>query len=103
VTEHGAVSDERVRVDKLKLAAWLRFNHESLISRDPLPNGKIAYFFRSSNSIRKLIQAWEEGQARTAELNRFASIVSSEIRLAHRSKSRSQIVEDNGSPQQVIQ
>jgi len=84
VPENGAESANTIRVDKSKLAAWLRFNDESLVSRDKLPNGKIAYFFRQSDSIAGHIETWESRRLPTMQFNKFASIVSQELRLAHR-------------------
>jgi hypothetical protein len=84
VHQDGGPSDDLIVVDQLKLAAWLRLNDQTLISRDPLPSGKIAYTFRRTPSMDALIQAWEEGPKLVSDLRRFSSIVSYEIRLARK-------------------
>lgn len=80
----GDLPDDHVRISALKLAAWLRFNQQALVSRELTPDGKIVYLFRQSASMAQLIEAWELGQPGTRELNRFANIASYEIRLSYK-------------------
>jgi len=84
VNQDGGPPDELIVVDQLKLAAWLRLNEQTLVSRDPLPSGKIAYSFRRTASVDALIQAWEDGREIVSDLRRYSSIVSYEIRVARK-------------------
>jgi hypothetical protein len=84
VPQVGDPPDDHIRISALKLAAWLLFNQQALISRELAPDGKIVYLFRHSASMAQLIEAWELGQPGTRELNRFANIASYEIRLSHK-------------------
>lgn len=88
MNQDGGTSDDLIVVDQLKLAAWLRFNNQTLVSRDALPSGKMAYFFRWTPTLAELIRAWDDGQERTSDLKRFSSIVSYEIRVARKARSR---------------
>ena len=82
--QDGGPPDDLIVVDQLKLAAWLRLNGQTLVSRDPLPSGKMAYAFRRTPSVDALIQAWEDGREMVSDLRRFSSIVSYEIRVARK-------------------
>ena len=82
--QDGGPPDDLIVVDQLKLAAWLRLKDQTLVRRDPLPSGKMAYTFRRTPSVAALIQAWEDGREIVSDLRRFSSIVSYEIRLARK-------------------
>jgi len=84
VHQDGGPPDDLIVVDQLKLAAWLRLKDQTLVRRDPLPSGKMAYTFRRTPSVAALIQAWEDGREIVSDLRRFSSIVSYEIRLARK-------------------
>lgn len=74
--------DPIVRVDYLKLAAWLRLNDQKLVNRELLSDGRVAYYFLKTGESDHLVRRWWAREEEQTRLSRFASIVSFEIRAA---------------------
>lgn len=71
-------------VDRLRAAAWLRFNGEKLLARRLRADGIVLYVFKASSAVDMLMKKWEAKSSREVELARFSRLVSFEIQTAVR-------------------
>lgn len=76
--------DKTVRVERLRLAAWLKLNGQKLLERQLQVDGKIIYIFVRTQHTDSLISQWEEKTPHGVILTQFSSIVSFEIQTAVR-------------------
>ena len=77
---------EAITVTSLKLAAWLRLHGHIVQKREVQSDGRLQYSFEINPRTMDLIGEW---QARSSEIqlfDRFATIVSKEIRFAVRQR-----------------
>ena len=76
--------DEVVRIERLRLAAWMQLNGQELLERLMQADGKVIYIFRRSDNTESLVRQWDEKTPHEIVLARFSSIVSFEIQTAVR-------------------
>lgn len=78
-----------IRVTTLKLASWLRLHGHSICSREIRPDGRLDYTFKIQASTVALVKIWSARSLEVRCYDKFATIVSTEIRLAVRKRRES--------------
>ena len=86
-----------ITVTSIKLAAWLRLHGQIVQKREVQSDGSLEYSFEIEPRTMTLVDEWQARSSQIQLFDRFASIVSKEIRYAVRRRREAGIVLVRGS------